>query len=778
MKKGIVLSVITLLLVGAIVGSVWYFNSQKEIATSQKELFIPNNSALVINMNCASEDIYRNNAHIAKHIDNLKHSVMTQLTDTLCKLPGVDAMNRVVAYRVEGRMQVVSLTLLNLTDVVSKGRVLDVAKAKMRCTEHEERDFADFKISTLRGKDKSVYLAICGGIVLLSDSQLYIEDGIKQYGESESKETMSGSYRNVGKYLSSKASVNFFVSETFFRNFLPQFIDMQKMAPMSELTELFRWGALDAEIKGGGIALNGFMSYNEQGKTFVRSLAGQSPREGKILQVVPSSAYSVKLLNLSDMDRYMTELDNYRHSAHLKRKSVQRSEELAKLYGKDIREAFIPQLKGEVAVATLGFQPAKGEADGLLIADIKSGSLCKTLLGDMLSCYAGKSGVAEKSLHGTIQMADKHDYFRMPHADVMGVLLGYDIADINTRYAMVDEDYLVMASSEDMLKKYLLHRRAKQAVNTTSWYKNMETQLTKKYNLCYLNLLQPTLEQHQYVAKNNWRKYLEKKDTDLSSLTAMASQWSNESEMLYNHTYISTDSVAPVAEIKPQITTTVTTTNRMKPIKVKNHVNGSVEQFIQDDSLFIYLMDKNNKVLWKRKLTERINSEVFQIDAFKNNKLQLLFSTSTRMYLIDRTGKDVSGYPVRFADKAQKGITLYDYDRTKEYRIFVPLANKQVILYDQKGDVVKGWNPSPADKDIVSEIMHFRVGGKDYIVYADKVRLYILNRRGEERVKISSPMDIGNSARVRLVQDKMAYIEVSGAKNKYKVSFEGKVDKI
>ena len=54
----------------------------------------------------------------------------------------------------------------------------------------------------------------------------------------------------------------------------------------------------------------------------------------------------------------------------------------------------------------------------------------------------------------------------------------------------------------------------------------------------------------------------------------------------------------------------------MKPAIVVNHNTGERELFVQDEGNTIYLI---NDV--------EINSEVYQVDMFKNGKLQYLFST-------------------------------------------------------------------------------------------------------------------------------------------------------
>lgn len=171
-------------------------------------------------------------------------------------------------------------------------------------------------------------------------------------------------------------------------------------------------------------------------------------------------------------------------------------------------------------------------------------------------------------------------------------------------------------------------------------------------------------------------------------------------------------------------------------------MTGEKELFVQDDRHTVYLINDVGRVLWKLPLGQQINSEVYQIDLFKNGKLQYLFSTPDKMYLIDRNGNAAGRFPVAFKGKCEQGISVYDYDNNRNYRIFVPCENREVYLYGLDGKPVEGWNPQKTDKPVVSKVQHFRVADKDYIVFADRYRFYILDRKGKERVRVSSVFDL------------------------------------
>lgn len=106
------------------------------------------------------------------------------------------------------------------------------------------------------------------------------------------------------------------------------------------------------------------------------------------------------------------------------------------------------------------------------------------------------------------------------------------------------------------------------------------------------------------------------------------------------------------------------------------------------------------------------------------------------MYLIDRNGNPVGRYPVAFRAKCPQGITMFDYDGNREYRIFVPGEDRELYLYGIDGTLVQGWDCRKADKEIVTKVQHFRVDNKDYIVFADRYRLYILDRKGKNGLRL------------------------------------------
>ncbi|MCH4554066.1 ribonuclease HII [Aestuariibaculum lutulentum] len=169
------------------------------------------------------------------------------------------------------------------------------------------------------------------------------------------------------------------------------------------------------------------------------------------------------------------------------------------------------------------------------------------------------------------------------------------------------------------------------------------------------------------------------------------------------------------------------------PQFVKNHITGEKEIVVQDIKNNLYLISNKGKILWKKELQGAVLGTIEQIDIYKNGRLQLAFATPNRVYVIDRNGKDVSPFPMKFNDKITQPLAVFDYDKNKNYRLLVT-QGKHVLMYNDDAKEVKGFTFKSANNSIITTPKHFRIGSKDYIAIKTADKLYILDRTGKTRV--------------------------------------------
>ncbi|WP_431159021.1 hypothetical protein [Winogradskyella poriferorum] len=176
-----------------------------------------------------------------------------------------------------------------------------------------------------------------------------------------------------------------------------------------------------------------------------------------------------------------------------------------------------------------------------------------------------------------------------------------------------------------------------------------------------------------------------------------------------------------------------------------NHLNKTKDIAIQDINNVLYLVSNSGKILWKKKLQSQILGAIEQIDMYKNGRLQLAFTTSNRLYVIDRNGNDVNPFPLKFNDAITQPLSVFDYDNNRDFRLLITQAN-ELLMYTAKGASVTGFDYKSTSDKIKTQPKHFRIDNKDYIVFATDKTMKILNRRGKIRVDIKDNIRISDNS--------------------------------
>ena len=772
MKK-IALIVFGIVLLGGIGFALWWVNEREREVDVPKESFIPYNSAVVINVNANADLLPKVATAFNREIKAFRKSMLSRVIDTLKQASQVDTSSYVMAIRVEGKQSIRFLYVLNRSGLFSRGDVHAFLQKMFAGVQVKERKYNNQKIYLAsRGKDEVCY-AVVGGMVLVSNSELYVEDAVNQLSNPNEDEKDG--------YFSAGAGLNVFLNTTCFSDLLPLLLQKDFIAKQTNIAKWFKWGALDGEIKPSGVSFNGFVHYDGLKAAFPVAFKGQLPQDSKLDAVMPADVKSVSILALSDVKNYLASLETYRYGAGQIENVRKRKQEFARLFGDKLDEEWQALLKGEWGKGTLSYDASRKQEEGIVVVHVKAGSLARGLLEKMLKSYASKSGISETSLYRSFALDKdkKVSYFKMPVPDFAGVMWGYVLGGIATNYVLVEDNYVVFSSSERGLQVFASDYMRRLSVRDQEWYQKLRTKLSSKFNWMYLSEMVAMLPYYEQVTKGALRELLERNKEGMEVFSSFGLQWVCEGDMLYHTLFLSTEEVEPKqAQIMWQ--TRLDARMSMKPTIVVNHNTGERELFVQDEGNTIYLINDVGRILWKLPIEGKINSEVYQVDMFKNGKLQYLFSTPGHLYLIDRNGNYLPRFPLAFKSPCERGISVADYENNKNYRVFAPGADHHVYLYEVSGNFVKGWDVPKSDNDIVSKIYHFRVEGKDYLVYADRYRLYILDRKGKERVKVSTLLNLSANTSLYLTkqngQMKMAFMDANG--EIVLVDFRGRVERV
>ncbi|MDR0982544.1 MAG: WD40 repeat domain-containing protein [Culturomica sp.] len=777
MKKSIVLIIIAVILIGGVLYAVWYLNKQREFSDNTRDIFVPNNSAIVVNI---SPDF----VFSSKVLNFLKPEIQKFDTTLLAKTLRIANESvksntaATMAIRMEGKSKLTFLYIIESHSINYKNSLNELLKTSFPVANFKERKYDGFRILQSAVEKEYVYYAVEGGMLLLSDSELYVEDALKQYaGDGD-----NSNFKKIDRYFSAGAGLNVFLKKDFFTEVMPYYLQTNKLFEHFDTGKLFEWSALDGYSSDKGLMFNGFMSSGGYDVSYMKALASQTPKEGVSDKIIPADAMSVISLNLSDNAKYFTALDNYRYSAGIIDHVRKRKSDFARMIGKSAETELRELLQGEFVSVNMSYDYSDKEHDGALVMNLKSGGLCKAWLDKILNVNAKYRNLHPDNYRKTytVDREKSFTYYTFPVEDFGAVSFGYIFGNIKNRYALILDNYLILASSEKVVGDFVKTYLHNYSIKDIDWYKNSKNQLSGKYNLSYIANISKELSYYSSIGKGDLETMLGRTEDIAETFSSFSVQWSNEKDMLYTIVYLGTEKIT--SQDKPHLMwqTKLDAPMKMKPAVVTNHQTGEKEFLIQDEANTIYLVNNSGRILWKQLIEGQINSEVFQVDALKNGKLQYLFSTPTKIYLIDRNGNAVNRFPVSFRSGCKTGITVYDYDKKRDYRIFAPCADQKVYLYDIEGKLIEGWKHEKADKEIVSDVKYCRIKNKDYIIYADRHRLYICDRKGNERVKVSSVFDLPDKTDIYVTDfggvSVIVFSNITGEINV--VDFTGKVRKI
>ena len=149
---------------------------------------------------------------------------------------------------------------------------------------------------------------------------------------------------------------------------------------------------------------------------------------------------------------------------------------------------------------------------------------------------------------------------------------------------------------------------------------------------------------HNILIIYNIGKLLPSNNSNIGYLSVQLSDIENKYYMSLNITEEKTNS----SIVEKDIINDFSFQNNLssKPHIIFSHIDNRPEVIIQDEKNFIYQLSNKLNPIWSDSI-EKINSKIFEIDYYKNNKKQILFSSSNKIYNYDRKGNSLIGFPFK-----------------------------------------------------------------------------------------------------------------------------------
>lgn len=750
-KKIIYILVTILIIVTAVYTSYRYLTKQSNITSDLVDV-VPINSPAFIEIknfpdfinNVKDNDYWQDLINIAffnklnEYINFIDSVLLKQqeISQIINKNPVIISMHMV------GKSDYQYMLYVNLNNSYDLTKTYDFIKSKTgsKATINERnynnRTIYDVKLAN-QEKFKNFSFTVSNNVFIFSLSSLLIEDAIRQQ-DSKISIKKDKIFEKVSATAGQNVGANIYINHETFNDLVSLYIDKDYKSYIKSFTNYAKWTELDANIKDDYVLLNGFTIVDDSSSQYLNLFLEQEPVRSRIDRILPSNTSVILSLGISNLKQYYNDRMNYLKDIGKFEKVNEQNETINKATDIKPIDLFLKFYENEAALVYTDINMLDIHQNSYVVIGTSSSSLAKKEMLQYLENYANNNNIPLETLTDiiTIDSETSFEYYKNPYPYLPSLIYGNVFSQFKANYFCFYDNYMIFSSTEKGLKSFLFANILNKTLNNDITYSNFKEYLSDKYNFYFY--VNPGIASH--FIKNYFDKSLKSElDSNLDIIRkfqSFAVQLIPNKKMIYNNILLK---YYPVIKEKPRTVweSKLDTISFMKPKFVINHRTGEKEIFIQDVKNNIYLINNSGRIQWKLHIEEPIMSEIYQVDYYKNNKLQILFSTKNKIYIIDRLGNNVENYPVELRAPATNGIALFDYENNRNYRIFIACDDHHVYSYDIEGKLVKGWEFDITDKFVYQPLQYFTYDNTDYLIFKDSLKTYIVDRRGRTRIDVN-----------------------------------------
>ncbi len=629
------------------------------------------------------------------------------------------------------------------------------ANSKLSYGVKEYQGYRVFEVETRDVESVSFYLAYVKGVLIISKSRILIEAGIRQSEQAYDiksrpgfKEVLSAAGKNDNKLI--------FIFDNFEK--ITALVAGDGKSPLSSsIGRLASCAETDLYLKSNNLTLSGYIEASDS-SSILSSFLDYTPGSFDSYSVIPSNvAMFESLTGISDWPATRKDIEGVTR------------------YLADIVRS---QMEGEITKMYFDINGEDHTYNKLTVFKLKGQNATEKAFAEELENYYSRLGSEQNDYTIEYKPDDESSYtiYKLPGSRLPEALAGSFVSDYSGSYATFFDGYLVLGESHGSISKFIYDNILKRTLANDLAYREFESTLPSRSAYYFYAVPSKIMDVMPEIVNDNIVKGLDKYINSLKKVQAVGLQLSPSNDMIYT-----TLSLLIEPEIKEEASaqweSLLDTVLYSKPLFFTNHYTGRNEIFVQDLNNNAYLINSAGRVLWKLRLNEKMVGDAVMIDYYRNSKYQILFATENNLHILDRNGNYVERYPVKLRAPATNGLAVFDYENNKDYRLFICGNDRLVYLYDKSGNTVKGWDQFKTNGEVKSEIEFFRVSGKDYLVLNDSENMYILDRRGNERVRVKEPVSRAPHSAVRLTDESIPRLIFSARDGSIKlVSFNGDVE--
>ena len=742
MTKKILLSLFVLLMGAVSIIAYNFYKNVKEPVNKTTFEAIPQNAALIIkesNFNSIYNKITSGNIIWEELITNTTSALNTEMQlhylDSLLNGPFKETFkNRSIlgSLHLSGANDFDFIFYIAVGDDITDDAIVQKIKNVTR-KNPEDRDYDGVTIHTVPTNNNSkISLIVYKNTLAFSYSTVLIEDVIRQLN-GENNLLNDPTFSRVISTSGQSEDGNLFVNNKYFSKVINQHLNPETKDYINTFENYTGWTELDIGVKPNSLTFNGFSFSDETDDHSINLIRGQKPQGLDILSVIPYNAAFVFDYGLNNAQTFFENRKKLLKSNNQFFNYQKYLDEQTKQYGIDLEEEFLKNIGNEVAFVVTESLTQDFLSNKYVI--FQSNDIDKAK--ENLSAIAGK---VNKEPFEKISFND-HEINKIDLPKLFPTLLGKPFINLDNNYYTIIDDYVVFANNENALTTFITNISIGKTLVKNENFNELNDNLSSNSNIFIYNNIARSVNLYKQFCKEDYLPIIDEKIELLRKFEAIVFQVNAEKNgLFYNNIYMKYNPVYK-QETRSLWELQLDSTVKTMPQLVINHNTNAKEIIVQDTGNKLYLISNTGKIIWTKQLNEPVMGNFNQIDVYKNNKLQLLFNTKSKLYLVDRNGNNVESFPVKLPADASNPVTVMDYENNKNYRLLIGCNDNMVYNYTAEGKPVDGWEYSSTESPAKGNIWHFALTGKDYIVIPLKNgKTKIIERSGKDRVKMENKL--------------------------------------
>lgn len=560
------------------------------------------------------------------------------------------------------------------------------------------------KIAT---KETTFFTVSIDDVFIASSSQLLLENTIRERDNSSyrTEKMLTKAYNTSSDKSIASVLIKGSEAHDLWQSVLPK-------ASYNGFKDAFTWLQADIDLSENDLKLNGVVLVKDSSNAYLELLKDTDPQVNKLPQITPLSAMGAASLTYDDWEVFKNNLAEYQKIDPAKYRVIR--EELLSSFN-------------EIGLIAL----PEGNAIAALSLDSDTTDLALSSEQEIVNTFR------QVPLY-KLQNEDFKNAFSKTYTDIL------KLPKVNY-YCKLDA-FFIFAPGQAILENIIANYQNKATFFSNEAYQNTASQLSRSSSLLFLSNTSK-IPFNQLIPKKDAKEI---KAVSLDNYPFAALQLVQDNGFMHLRGVVNKNE-SPLQDgvVAQSASTKLDEAIMMAPQLIKNHRTKGMDIVLQDQANNLYVLSNSGKILWKKQLDSPIVGDIQQVDLYRNGRLQLAFTSQNTFYILDRNGKEVAPFPLKFKDDITQPLAIFDYEKNRNYR-FIITQTDHVTMYDKTAKKVSGFTFTQAPGEIIFPPQHLRIGSKDYITIAENSgKLNILSRTGKSRIEVADRINFGDSQMVK-----------------------------